>query len=213
LNIYQLFDAEQAQVMLDATDAMQWSQGRARTKELEGTVKQNLEILPSSSDVANKLLDVIGRQILRNPSIQVNHVPLKIHPPKFSRYADGAHYKAHTDSPWMGETRTDLSCTVWLSDPESYEGGELLLNGKSVKGKPGQCLVYDCGVPHEVTPVTVGARVCAVTWIQSRIREAHKRKIVSDFRKFLSKLEPDHQDWFLEGGSIHSSLIRMWMEN
>jgi len=185
---------------------MEWSPGRARTKQLEGTVKQNEEIL--SCD----LLTAVGTKILRNSGIQLNHVPLKVHPPKFSRYSEGARSHVHTDAPWMGETRTDLSCTVWLSDPDTYEGGELRLNGKSVKGKPGQCLVYDCGVPHEVTEVTKGERICAVTWIQSRIRDPIKRKIVSDFRKFLSKMEPEHPDWFVEGGQIHSSIIRMWME-
>lgn len=212
MNLYPLIKAEEAASILSVLQAMEWHTGRARTKELEGTVKNNLEILPEHDKSAKKLLHGIGRNLLSNSSVQLNHIPLQVHPPKFSAYSEGANYKLHTDAPWMGKTRTDLSCTLWLSEPESYEGGELCLEGKMIKGEAGQCLIYECGQPHEVKPVTSGKRVCVVTWIQSRIRDPHKRKLVSDFRKLLAKLEPDHGDWFVEGGVIHSSLIRMWME-
>jgi len=209
MNIYQLISEQHANDILGDLDG--WEKGRARTEELEGTIKQNDEILPIDPAIVH-LSNAIGRKITSNRSIQLNHIPVQIHPPKFSLYRNGSHYKMHTDAPWMGKTRTDLSCTLWLSDPDTYEGGELCISGKEIKGKAGQCLVYECGLPHEVKPVTKGERICAVTWIQSRIRDPIKRKLISDFRKFLSKLEPGHKDWFLEGGSIHSSLIRMWME-
>ena len=212
MNLYQLLDESQASTILSGLEGMQWLGGRARTKELEGTVKNNLEILPSHNEDANKLLGAIGIKLIKHSAIQLNHIPLQVHPPKFSKYSGGAYYNKHTDAPWMGNTRTDLSCTLWLSDPESYEGGELCLEGEKIKGKQGQCLVYDCGLPHEVKPVTQGERICVITWLQSRIRDPRKRKLVSDFRNFLSKLEKDHKDLFLEGGAIHSSIIRMWME-
>jgi len=210
MNLYQLFDEPQTAMILDTIKGIGWHQGRARTRELEGTVKQNLEILPQHDDKAKGLSDGIGQKIISNPAIQLNHIPVKTHPPKFSCYSNGAHYKTHTDAPWMGSTRTDLSCTLWLN--EDYEGGELCVGGKQIKGKVGQCFIYECGLPHEVKPVTKGERICSVTWIQSRIRDPNKRKLVSDFRKLLAKMEPDHKDWFIEGGTIHSSLIRMWME-
>jgi len=183
MNLYQLFDAGQAKEILSGLEGIMWSGGRARTRELEGTVKQNLEILPSHDETANKFLAAIGSSILKHSSIQLNHIPLQVHPPKFSKYSGGAHYKRHTDAPWMGNTRTDLSCTVWLSDPGSYEGGELCIVGEQIKGKAGQCMIYDCGLPHEVKPVTDGERICAITWLQSRIRDPKKRKLVSALRK------------------------------
>jgi len=207
MNLYQLFDESQAKTILSALDEMDWSVGRAATKKLTGTIKQNVEILPSDNDTANKLLFSIGKMLNENPEIQLNHAPIKIHPPKFNKYRDGGHYKTHTDAPWMGETRTDLSCTIWLSDPDSYEGGELCISGNMIKGRPGECLIYDCGMPHSVTPVTSGERICAITWVQSRIRDPHKRKLVSDLRKLLAKIEPDHRDWFVDGAAIHSALF------
>ena len=206
MGLYQLISPSDAAAVLNTTSNVEWSQGRARTKALEGTVKQNQEVLSAP------VLSEIGNRLMKNAGIQLNHIPFRVHSPKFSRYCVGDRYHLHTDAPWMGETRTDLSCTIWLSDPDSYQGGWLKVGGKSYKGQPGQVLVYECGTPHEVTPVTNGERVCVVTWMQSRIRDAAKRKIVSDFRKFLSKLEVDQQELFLEGGAIHSSIIRMWME-
>ena len=72
-------------------------------------------------------------------------------------------------------------------------------------------MIYDCGDPHEVLPVTRGERICVITWIQSRIRDAHKRQLVSKMRRFLSRFE-DNQELFVEGGQIHSALLRMWIE-
>jgi len=208
--LYQLFSADQAESILASLSDDEWKQGKARKKSLEGTIKQNQEILKSKGTKSGAMLERIGKKIISSPEIQLNHIPQQIQPPKFSRYVEGDRYHRHTDAPWMGGTRTDLSCTLWLND--DYEGGELCVEGKEVKGKPGQCLVYECGLPHEVKPITSGERICAVTWIQSRIRDSKKRRLVTDFRTLLAKLEPEHPDWLVEGGAIHSALIRMWME-
>ena len=180
-----------------------WTTGRARTEALTGTVKQNSEILNHAAS------QTIGKRLSTHRELQLDCIPLRLYPPKFSRYAEGQHYKLHTDAPWMGETRTDLSCTLWLSD--DYGGGELCIAGQEFRGKPGQALIYDCGEPHEVKPVTSGERICAITWIESRVRDPHKRRLVSDFRRFLSRFEDD-QALFVEGGRIHSALLRMWIE-
>ena len=111
----------------------------------------------------------------------------------------------------MGSTRTDLSCTVFLSDPNSYEGGELVVNGEAVKGRAGEAIVYDCGSIHEVAEVTEGERICAVTWIQSRIRDMSKRKLVSEYRRFVEQLK-GQPEMYLEAGRFNSALLRMWSE-
>jgi PKHD-type hydroxylase len=201
--MHQIFSEEEALAIAAAAAQFSgWSQGLARTRELTGTVKQNDELLE------HELLGDIGRRMMNNNSVQLNHIPERMHRPKFSRYRKGQHYKLHTDAPWMGATRTDLSCTLWLSG--GYAGGELVIEGKPFKGKPGQCLVYECGQKHEVRPVTEGERVCVVTWIQSRIRDSHKRRIVSELRALLRALEGRPE--FVDGSKIHSALIRMWME-
>jgi len=211
VKLYTILSPNVAGKMAKAAMDMEWEAGKARTKELTGTVKQNLEILSSSNRVAEILLKDVGVKMMSHASIQLDCIPLMIHTPKFSKYAGGGHYKTHTDAPWMGSTRTDLSCTLWLSEPDAYEGGELCIGGNTFKGKPGEALIYECGVPHEVRPVTKGERVCVVTWIQSRIRDSAKRKLISDFRKWLAKME-SNPTLFSEGSTIYSALLRRWME-
>jgi PKHD-type hydroxylase len=202
VKFYRIYSEADAMAIAKTLSGCTWSAGLARTRELTGTTKQNGELLD------HELLVDVGRRLISHGEIQLDHVPLKLHAPKFSRYADGQHYDAHTDAPWMGQTRTDLSMTLWLSD--GYEGGDLVVAGERYRGKPGECLVYPCGQIHEVTPVTAGERICAVTWIQSRIRDGEKRRMVSDFRRFLAKVEGT--PLFVEGGRIHSNLLRMWVE-
>lgn len=202
MKIYRILPEKQARNLASVVANMQWQQGKARTKELTGTAKQNEEILHDKS------LDEIGKRIIHHPEVQLDCLPLKLHAPKYSRYRDGNRYHKHTDAPWMGSTRTDLSCTLWLND--DYEGGELEMGGRQYKGKPGEALVYECGEPHEVLPVTSGERICVITWIQSRVRDPAKRRLVSDMRRSLTKLEGD--DLFVEFGRYHSALLRMWAE-
>lgn len=203
--VYRVFPSAQAAAVAAQLSAKDWSQGKARTVAETGTVKQNEEILE------HPLLENIGRRIVNHPEAAIDCIPLKCHKPKFSRYREGARYHQHTDAPWMGSTRTDLSCTLWLSDPASYEGGELVINGESFKCDAGEVLVYDCGSIHEVRPVTSGERICAVTWIQSRIRSVERRKMVSDYRRFVEKLK-GQPELYLEAGRFNSALLRMWTE-
>jgi len=212
MRAYRILTVEAATAVLESVKEMEWGNGKARTPELTGTIKQNYEILSSDNKEAEALSVVIGKSLMAHRVFQLDTIPLMLHPPKFSMYREGAHYKEHTDAPWMGKTRTDLACTLWLSDPDAYDGGELCTQGKQLKGKQGECVVYECGSPHKVNPVTKGERICVVTWIQSRIRDAHKRKIVSDFRRFLSNFE-DNQELFVQGGAIHSAILRMWIES
>jgi len=204
MKFFQILSEKDALAVAGKAKEMSWNTGKARTAELEGTVKKNSEILQDN------LLTEIGKRIVGSGDVQLEAIPLKYHAPKFSRYGVGDFYKRHTDSPWMGDTRTDLSCTMWLND--DYEGGELKIGDQTFKGSPGQCVIYPCGTPHEVLPVTKGERLCVITWIQSRIRDAHKRRLVTSFRRFLSKFE-DNQELFVEGGQIHSEILRMWIES
>lgn len=201
---YQILPIEQATALAEKINGLSWSQGKARTKGLTGTVKHNHEITSHLS------LQTLAKRILAHQEVQLEAIPHSITPPKYSKYQEGDYYQSHTDAPWMGSVRTDLSCTLWLND--DYSGGELILDGKRYRGKPGEAIIYDCGMPHEVTQVTSGERICAIAWIQSKIRDPAKRRLATSFRRFLSKFE-DNQELFVEGGQIHSALLRMWIEN
>ena len=189
--------------MAEVVRRSDWKEGLARTRELTGTIKKNKEILQ------HKLISVLGKYVVGNPVVSLECIPKSIYGPKFSRYDVGDRYHLHTDAPWMGDVRTDVSCTIWLND--DYEGGELVIDGKKHKYSPGLALLYECGVPHEVLPVTEGERICAITWIQSKVRDPCQRRLITDYRRFIAKLE-NNPDLFIEGGRFNSALLRMWSE-
>jgi PKHD-type hydroxylase len=213
--MHHLLSAEAAARVVAALQGIAWTEGRARTKELTGTVKRNEEIL-ASDPLAKDLLTAIGQRLKAHPGVQIEVLPKAVHMPKFNRHRDGGEYRKHTDAPWMGDVRTDLSCTVFLTDPETYDGGELCIDTphglQRIKGQAGECYVYDCGSPHWVEPVTRGERICAVTWIQSRIRDKEKRRMLTSFRKLLGEVEPVNAEWFMGFGQHYSALLRRWSE-
>lgn len=203
MTFYRILSEDESSKVAERAKQLAWSSGKARTPELEGTIKKNSEVLDDT------VLRMIGQRIVQHPDVQLDAIPLKYHKPKFSRYAAGDYYRRHTDAPWMGDSRTDLSCTLWLNG--DYDGGELVIDGKSYRGEPGQAIIYNCGLPHEVKPVRQGERLCVITWIQSRVRCPIKRELCTDFRRFLSRIE-NNQSLFVDGGKIHSALLRMWSE-
>lgn len=213
--MHSLLSQEAAARVVAALQSIPWTVGRARTKELTGTVKRNEEIL-ATTPAAKELLTAIGQKLRAHPGIQLEALPKAVHMPKFNRHRDGGEYRKHTDAPWMGEVRTDLSCTLFLSDPSTYDGGELCIEApgglQRIKGQAGECFIYDCGSPHWVEPVTRGERICAVTWIQSRIRDKEQRRMLTDFRKDLAEVESVNPDLFLRFGKHYSALMRRWME-
>ncbi len=206
----QILTPDDAKNMLDDLSGAMWVAGEARTKALTGTVKKNLEILPGTDTVANDLLKVVTQKIMGNAAVSVHCIPFILHPPKFNKYMEGGEYQEHTDAPWMSNTRTDISCTIWLSEPDAYEGGVLKIGEQAFKGTPGQGIFYDCDVVHSVTPVTSGERVCVVSWIQSRIRDPRKRQLITDFRAWLAKMEGT--EMFAEGDLIYSALLKRWID-
>lgn len=197
MKIFRVISAEEAASVCGKL--ADWAEGKARTEALTGTVKRNEEILD------HPLLATLGQKL--HAKIQLDAIPLKSYR-KFSRYRPGQQYHAHTDAPWMGDVRTDLSCTLWLND--DYEGGELVIGGRKVRGKPGECILYDCGSIHEVLPVTSGERIAMVAWIQSRIRDSAERALIGDFRRWLRQFEGNPE--FLEGSRIYSAILRRWIE-
>ena len=207
-------------------DGCAWEDGRSTAGAQSALVKRN-EQLPPDGEVARKLGDRIISALTANPLFISAAVPLHIFPPLFNRYtaADGHHFGIHVDNAVRGDRltglriRTDLSVTLFLSEPDEYDGGELVVEdfygSHEVKLPAGDLVLYPATSLHMVTPVTRGARVASFFWLQSMIRDAHARSLIFD-------LDTAIQAWSNGSGAmilkpvkltgIYHNLIRCWAE-
>lgn len=150
---------------------------------------------------------IVGQALMRNPTFQDFALPAKLPPPMYNRYGPGMHFEAHVDSPILGERmvfRADLSFTLFLTNPAEYDGGELLIETgvgeTAVKLDPGDAVVYSSGRLHRVAPVSRGERLCAIGWLQSRVRDEAIREILYD----LASVSKDLQQQAQARGGIQS---------
>jgi PKHD-type hydroxylase len=159
-------------------------------------VKNNLQVErsgPELTDIDQIILAALGR----NQALQSFAFAKRILLPLFNRYENGMQYGAHVDAAVMGkgadQIRTDLSMTVFLSDPASYDGGELALQTplgeEEIKLEAGEAVVYPSSTVHRVTPVTRGVRLAAVTWIQSSVPDERLRAILFDLGNAMRKAD------------------------
>jgi PKHD-type hydroxylase len=207
-------------------DAAEWEDGRSTAGAQSALVKRN-EQLPPNSELARKLGNRIVSALTANPRFVSAAIPLQIFPPLFNRYAasDGHHFGVHVDNAVRGDhltglrIRTDLSVTLFLSEPEDYDGGELVVEDNygshEVKLPAGHLVLYPASSLHLVTPVTAGTRVASFFWLQSMIRDAHARSMIFDLDSAIQNLcerlgRDDPETVKLTG--IYHNLIRTWAE-
>jgi PKHD-type hydroxylase len=197
----------------------------AKTASLAAqSVKNNLQIDKDNTQTLPQLQAIILRALETSPLFQIATLPKHIYPIVFSKYSEGMTYGWHVDSPQMRNpqmgspaTRTDLAMTIFLSDPSTYEGGELLIQGSqgvtAYKPDKGDAVVYPCMYLHCVNPITQGERRAAVTWIQSDIGSVEKRQILFDMNQIHGSLyqkDPNSMEANLLL-QTHSNLLRMWL--
>ena len=180
-------------------------------------VKRNLQARAGDPalDAARSL---IGGQLATNPLFQLAVRPKRISPLLFARYENTMAYGAHVDDAIMGDVRTDVSFTVFLDAPDSYEGGELVMETSAgeqeVKGAAGSLFLYPSTTLHRVEAVRSGVRRVAVGWAQSRIRDAAKRELLFDLdtaRRSLHSAGGKTAEFDLVSKSV-ANLLRMWAE-
>ncbi|AKM08993.1 Fe2+-dependent dioxygenase [Croceicoccus naphthovorans] len=174
-----------------------WSDGADTAGTRSVAVKQNLQ-LPRSDDVAQALGTAILRKLGHHSEFISASLAEKIWPPVFNLYQDGGHYGTHSDAAIMRlpdgsmTLRSDLSATLFLSDPDSYDGGELVIEesygAQAVKLPAGDMVLYPSGSLHQVTPVTRGQRICAITWMQSAVADAAARAMLYDMDQSIRVL-------------------------
>jgi PKHD-type hydroxylase len=185
-------------------------------------VKQNMQIEEDGSEKVLALKQQIHQAIDRNPLFQMVARPKAIGTIILSRYDSGMSYGTHVDNALMGEgdrwIRSDLSMTLFLSDPTTYSGGELVIenpHGEQIFKLPaGSMLIYPSSTFHRVQPVTQGTRLAAVTWVQSLVRDLSHREILFDLdtaRKAIFQTSGKTKEFDLISKS-YANLLRQWIE-
>lgn len=203
-------------------DAAPWQDGLATAGTLARSVKRNLQ-LEDGSPLATELGNEVLRRLQANSLFVSAALPRRIYPPKFNRYADGGTYGAHVDSalmqvPGTGLTvRSDLSATLFLCDPDEYEGGELQIDGpfgvQSVRLPAGDMILYPSSSLHRVTPVTRGARIASFFWIESLVRDDAARALLFDLDRAIQGLTPalrPDDPHLLSLTGVYHNLLRRW---
>lgn len=205
-------------------DRADWVDGRATAGPQSAQIKRNAQI-PLDSPVLPDLQNRMLLALTSNPTWLSATLPAQILPPMFNRYEGGQTFGVHVDNairviPGEGrQIRTDVSCTVFLCEPEEYDGGALIVEGhygaQSVKLAAGSAVVYPSTSLHQVTPVTRGARVASFFWVQSMLRDAAKREMLFDLDQSIQSLGADlgaNAPDVVRLTGIYHNLIRQWAE-
>jgi PKHD-type hydroxylase len=182
-------------------------------------VKNNLQ-LEEGNDALTNIQSIISYALKTSPLFNIAALPKVINPVLVSKYTNGKYYGWHVDSPMMGSPaiRTDLAMTIFLSDPATYEGGELLIQVgnqvSSFKPAKGDAILYPCQFLHCVNEIKSGERMAAVTWIQSNVKDPEQREILFQLNQIHGSLyqQAPHA---METNLLlqtHSNLFRMWAD-
>jgi PKHD-type hydroxylase len=200
-------------------EQLPWSSGKRTAGAAARGVKENLQA--DGADPRTQALErFVADALRRHPLFEIAARPARLSRLLFSRYEPGMTYGAHTDDALMGQgddkLRTDLAFTIFIADAASYEGGELVvqsaLGDQAVKLDAGDAILYPAGSIHHVAPVTSGARLAAVGWLQSHIADAAQRELLFDLsiaRARLAEAGAQREELLRLDKSI-SNLLRMW---
>ena len=184
-------------------------------------VKRNLQMTLGTPDY-EQIARIVREAFMRSGELQTVLLPAAVTSVLFNRYGQGMEYGPHVDAPMMGSTgsaiRSDIAITLFLSDPRSYDGGELavFMNGlaSQFKLEAGAAIAYPANTLHHVTPVTRGVRDAAILWVQSHIRDPAQREILWDMEnaKHLTFQREGKSPTFDLISKSRANLIRMWAE-
>lgn len=214
LTIANVLDAEALRRVQDKADALDWSDGARTAGGRARAVKRN-EQADLTKGVGAGLHTFLMETIERHPVVRAVARPKRFSRLLVSRAGQGGGYGAHVDNALMQGMRTDLSFTLFLSDPDTYEGGALRLEtpegDHAARPAAGDLVIYPSGAIHEVEPVTRGMRVACVGWIESHVRRADQRAILFDLEQVRLGL-PRNAPQVLTLDKTISNLLRMWAD-
>jgi PKHD-type hydroxylase len=220
--IENVLDSDELAIFRQRLAEAAWQDGAATAGSRSIAVKDNHQ-LDEQSPVAVELGNHILRKLGNHPLFISAALPERIYPPKFNRYTGGGHYGVHVDAAIMRVAdanltiRTDLSATLFLNEPEDYEGGELMIEGRygaqAVKLAAGDLLLYPSTSLHQVTPVTRGARIASFFWIQSLVPDEGARTLLFDLDQSIQALSigrPKDDPDIDRLTHVYHNLLRRW---
>lgn len=201
-----------------------WQDGKLTAGHTAAAVKNNQQV-EECSDIAIDLGNQIVKKISQHPLFLSAAMPHRIYPPKFNRYSSGEYYGAHVDGalmPISGTSiimRSDISITLFLSEPEEYEGGELMIETpfgmQEIKLQAGDMVLYPSNSLHQVAPITKGLRVCSFFWVQSVIADEAKRTLLFDLDQSIQAITLNRKNndaEVLRLTGVYHNLVRRWAE-
>ncbi|MDB5964658.1 MAG: Fe2+-dependent dioxygenase [Polaromonas sp.] len=237
LRIAQALNPEELAQVRQLILAADWRDGRVTAGSQSGAVKNNLQ-LPEELPAAQQARHLVSVALARNPMFVTGALPKSVYPPLFNRYTGGAnHFGDHIDNAvrthaaTARHVRTDISCTLFLSEPSSYEGGELVVQDtygeQRIKFAAGDLVMYPGTSVHRVEPVTRGERLGCFFWVESMVREDSQRRLLYEMDMAITALRQKDLDRRHSGqeaqgdgespevvrltGCYHN-LLRMWAE-
>lgn len=225
VQIPKALSTEQVQLMRNKLEAAgdAWVDGRITAGHQGAWVKNNLQIA-ENTPIARELGNLVLAALERNPLFISAVLPARVYPPMFNRYRDGMAFGSHVDGavrlvPGSGaKIRTDVSATLFLSAPEEYDGGELLIEDTygvhTAKLPAGDMVVYPASSLHRVSPVTSGVRTACFFWAQSLVRSDEQRALLFDLDNAIQRLNAFNADEVARmhlTGCYHN-LLRMWSD-
>ena len=217
-----VLDAEAVARLRALIDAAEWIDGNATSGHQSALAKRNAQLpedSPAAREAGRMVLDALGRSAM----FIAAGLPLKVYPPLFNRYAGGQAFGTHVDNAIRIQRgtdfriRSDLSATLFLADPDSYDGGELIVEGQmgahGVKLPAGDMLLYPATSLHRVAPVTRGERVASFFWLQSMVRDENARRTLFELDTAIQAVAADRGQGdpaIIQLTGVYHNLLRRW---
>ncbi|ODU20465.1 MAG: Fe2+-dependent dioxygenase [Sphingomonas sp. SCN 67-18] len=219
-----VLDAEAVARLRALIDAAEWIDGNATSGHQSALAKRNAQLpedSPAAREAGRMVLDALGRSAM----FIAAGLPLKVYPPLFNRYAGGQAFGTHVDNAIRIQRgtdfriRSDLSATLFLADPDSYDGGELIVEGQmgahGVKLPAGDMLLYPATSLHRVAPVTRGERVASFFWLQSMVRDENARRTLFELDTAIQAVAADRGQGdpaIIQLTGVYHNLLRRWAD-
>lgn len=219
-----LLDAAQVAALRSIIDAAEWVDGNATSGPQSALAKRNRQ-LSEESDAARRAGALVLDALAASPLFVASALPLKVYPPLFNRYGAGDGFGSHVDSAIRirrgsdFRIRSDVSATLFLADPETYDGGELVMQTpfgeQAVKLPAGHMVLYPASSLHHVTPVTRGKRIASFFWVQSMVRDSEARAMLFELDTAIqatgARIGQDDPEIVRLTGIYHN-LLRRWAD-